>query len=183
MSLLRLSAATALFALTLTACGGDGAEPTTPDGTTGQTPDQGSSEASTTSVAETGGTAGSGEGGGGGGGGDDSLEYTISGGYEASGVAPMVPTMSFFSDGVWSVTFGDESGTILLLFLDPSTPSVNFTDGTSVVAGDGSDCEFDITSQDANGASGSFDCSNVAATISGVLGEVSEFSGTFDFQA
>jgi hypothetical protein len=181
MSLLRSIAATTLVALALAACGGGGSEP--PDETTGQTPDQGSNEATTASAAETGDTTGSSAGAGGTGGGDNSIEYTISGGYEASGEAAMVPAMSFFSNGVWTVSFGSENGALLVLGLDPSTPSINFTEGTAALAGDSSVCEFDIESQDATGASGSFDCSNVAAVIDGALTETESFSGTFDFQS
>jgi hypothetical protein len=88
--------------------------------------------------------------------------------------------MTFFDNGIWTMTFGDESGALLIVNLDPSTPSVNFTDGKASVAGDSSTCVFDVTRQDANGASGSFTCSDVAVVDSGVLTQADEFSGTFD---
>jgi hypothetical protein len=113
----------------------------------------------------------------------NSISYTISGGYEASGEQPLIQAMTYFDNGIWTMAFGDadEGGSALLILgLDPSTPSINFTDGKAAVAGDASTCVFDITRQDATGASGSFSCSDVAVVDSGVLTQADEFSGTFD---
>ncbi len=90
--------------------------------------------------------------------------------------------MSFIDKGIWTVTFGDEAGALLILNLDPSTPSANFTDGKFTVSGDSSDCEFNVTRQDATGAAGSFDCSNAPGVgiASGALTQDNSFSGTFD---
>ena len=68
----------------------------------------------------------------------------------------------------------------MLLGLDPATPSIYLTDGKASVAGDGSQCEFDVARQDASGASESFSCSDVPVVDSGVLTQAEEFSGNFD---
>lgn len=173
MRLLRWLVAFTLFSATLVACGG-GNTPTTED-TSDQTSDV-TAETPTT-VEESTGTTQSQSGGGTSGAG--SITYEISGGFEASGEEPFNPTMSFFDNGVWTMTFGGGS-TLLVLGLDPSTPSINWTNGTASAGADSSNCEFDITRQDANGASGSFVCSNVAVVDAGALTEADSFTGTFD---
>lgn len=111
----------------------------------------------------------------------NSINYSISGGYDAGGEASFVPSMSYFDSGFWTMAFGDpDDGISLLLYLDPATPSVNFTDGKATAAGDISQCSFDVTRQDASGASGSFACSDVPVVDSGALTQANNFSGTFD---
>lgn len=172
MSLFRPLIVFALLTLTVGACGG-GDQPT--GQTTAQATSGASGQTATTSTVEPGATQAVG------GAGGNSIAYSISGGYEASGEAPLIPAMSFFDSGVWTMTFGsDEGSTLLILGLDPATPSINFTDGTAAIAGDSSTCAFNVTHQGANGASGSFECSDVAVVDSGVLTQASDFSGTFD---
>lgn len=172
MRLLRPMIFLALFTLSLGACGGGS------DQESGQT----SGQATTTSVGEGSQTDSGSSEGGGSVAGSNSAEYTITGSYEASGEASFQPAMSFFDNGIWTMTFGDESGALLILGLDPSTPSVNFTDGKFTVSGDGSTCEFNISRQDATGAAGTFDCANApgVSTASGALTQDNSFSGSFD---
>lgn len=172
MRLLRPMILFAVLGLSLGACGGGS------DQEGGQTSDR----ATTTLAAEDSQTGSESSEGGGSVAGSDSARYTISGSYEASGEATLQPAMTFYDNGVWTMTFGDEGGALLLLGLDPSTPSVNFTDGQFTVSGDSSTCEFDITRQDATGAAGTFDCSNVPglSTESGALTQDNNFSGSFD---
>jgi hypothetical protein len=162
-----------LLSATLLACGGgeaansdDTSAPTSV--ATAATPTTGGDASGTTQGQSGGGTSGA-----------NSITYEISGGFEASGEAAFTPSMSFFDNGVWTMTFGDETA-LLVLGLDPSTPSINWTSGTASAAGDSSNCEFDITRQDASGASGSFSCSNVAMVDAGALTEADSFTGTFD---
>ena len=172
MRFLRWLVALTLFSATLVACGGE-STPTT-EGTSGQTSDV-TAETPTTGEEPTDTTQSQG----GGTGGAGSITYEISGGFEASGEEPFNPTMSFFDNGVWTMTFGGGS-TLLVLGLDPSTPSISWTDGTASAGADSSNCEFDITRQDADGASGSFSCSAVAVVNAGALTEAGSFTGTFD---
>ncbi len=172
MRLLRPMIFFALFALCLGSCGGG----------TDQESGQSSGQATTTSAGEGSETDSGSSEGGGSVAGSNSAEYTITGSYEASGEASFQPAMSFFDNGVWTMTFGDEGGALLILGLDPSTPSVNFTDGKFTVSGDTSNCEFNISRQDATGAAGSFECSNAPglSTASGALTQDNNFSGSFD---
>jgi hypothetical protein len=171
MRFLRLLVALTMLVATLAACGGGSA----------QTTDDGAAGTPTTAGQSTGTTQG-GSSGGGGTTGANSITYEISGGFEASGEEPFNASLSFFSEGVWVMNFGSAS-TVLLLALDPSTPSVNWTNGTTSAGADSSNCEFNITRQDASGASGSFSCSNVAVVNAGVLTEAASFTGTWDANA
>lgn len=173
MRFLRLLVALTMFSATLVACWGGNAQTT--EDTSGQTSDV-TAETPTT-VEESTGTTQSQSGGGTSGAG--SITYEISGGFEASGEEPFNPTMSFFDNGVWTMTFGGGT-TLLVLGLDPSTPSISWTNGTASAGGDSTNCEFDITRQDASGASGSFVCSDVAVVNAGALTQASSFTGTFD---
>lgn len=180
MSQIRRWGLFVVFALLAVACGGgggadDGAvdstspeqESTTPDqGTTGTTAPMDDTTGGTTS-----GSVGSGEG---------SMSYTINGGVEASGEVGLFPGMSFFDGGIWTIAFGDESGTLILINLDPSTPSINYTDGTANLGGTSSECDFQIDRQDENGAAGTIECSNVPGSGAGGLLDGSEISATFD---
>ncbi|MGH8957644.1 MAG: hypothetical protein ACRDVK_03115 [Acidimicrobiia bacterium] len=174
MRFLRLIVGLTLFSATLVACGGGDAQST--DDISGQTSDEVTAETPITGDQSTGATQSQG---GGGTSGDGSITYEISGGFEAGGEEPFNPTMSFFDNGVWTMTFGGGS-TLLVLGLDPSTPSISWTSGTASAGADSSNCEFDITRQDADGASGSFSCSNVAVVNEGALTEAASFTGTFD---
>jgi hypothetical protein len=167
----------AVVAFILAACGGGSDQVS--DQTSGQT----SVQTETTSEGSEG-DSGSNEGGTNTAG-ANSINYTISGSYEASGEQPLIPAMSFFDSDIWTMTFGDLDGggsSLLVLNLDPSTPSINFTDGTFSVSGTTSECAFDITRQDASGAAGSFDCSGApgVALGSGTLTQDNDFSGSFD---
>jgi hypothetical protein len=174
---LRTIIIVALFAVISSACGGgtDQAANETTGEATGQT-----TGATTTPPNEGSGDSSGSTSGGGGTAGANSIRYTISDGHEASGEHDLIPAMTFYDGGVWTFTFGDESGALIVLNLDPSTPSINFTEGTVALSGDASVCDFEVTRQDEDGASGSFDCSDVAMVNAGVLGEVGEFSGSFD---
>jgi hypothetical protein len=174
LRLLRLIVALTLISATLAACGGGDAQSS--DDTSGQASDQVTAETPTNeeeSTATTQSQAGGGTSGAG------SITYEISGGFEAAGEEPFNPTMSFFDQGVWTMTFGG-GATLLVLGLDPSTPSISWTSGTASAGADSSNCEFDITRQDADGASGSFSCSDVALVNEGALTEAASFTGTFD---
>jgi len=173
MRISRLLVALSLFGVTLAACGGGNAQDA--DATSGPTSEV-TAESPTTGEEDTGATQSQGASGTSDAG---SITYEISGGFEASGEEPFTPTMSFFDNGVWTMTFGGETA-LLVLGLDPSTPSINWTSGTASAAGDSSNCDFDITRQDASGASGSFACSNVALVSAGALTEAASFTGTFD---
>ncbi len=182
MSRFRTLVVIAYFALILASCGGGGEESTDQgsDATTGETsagsPDETTTPTDGGSDDTTGGTQGEvviGSG-------DGTAEYTLSGGVESSGELTLVPSMTFYSDGIWTLSFGSEDGALLLINLDPSTPSVNVTDGATTASGDTSGCDFEVTRQDADGASGSFDCSNVAVVDGGVLKQAESFVGSFD---
>lgn len=177
MRFLRLLVALMLFSATVSACGGGNAQTT--EDNSAQTSDESAGETPTTVEESTGTTQGQS---GGGTSGAGSITYEISGGFEASGEEPFNPSMSFFDNGVWTMTFGGGT-TLLVLGLDPSTPSISWTNGTASAGGDSSNCEFDITRQDASGASGSFACSTVAVVDAGALTEADSFSGTFDANA
>ncbi|HJQ96474.1 MAG TPA: hypothetical protein VJ935_12310, partial [Acidimicrobiia bacterium] len=172
---LRLLVALTLFSATLAACGGEDAQSTADDTSaptsgevTAATPTSGAESTGTTQSEGGGATSGQG-----------SITYEISGGFEAAGEEPFNPTMSFFDQGVWTLTFGG-GASLLVLGLDPSTPSISWTSGTASAGADSSNCEFDITRQDADGASGSFSCSAVAVVNEGALTEAASFTGTFD---
>lgn len=167
-----------VLALLLAACGGGGSATTTAGGgtddTTGGAPAT-TSGAPGTTIGGTGTTVQSG--GGAGGTGQGSLNYTISGGFDAEGEAPYFSGMSFYSDGIWNLAFGD--GTLLILvYIDPSTPSINFTDGANTVSGSDVECDFDFTRQDESGADGSYDCQDAPAVVNGTLTTAS-MSGDF----
>ena len=170
MRFLRMLVALTLFSATLLACGGDSAQTSEEGQTSDVTAD------TQTTVAESAGTQSQS----GGTGGANSITYEISGGFEASGEEPFSPAMSFFDNGVWTMTFGGGPTGLLVLGLDPSTPSISWAGGAASAGADSSNCEFDITRQDASGASGSFSCSNVAVVNEGVLIEASSFTGTFN---
>jgi hypothetical protein len=108
------------------------------------------------------------------------MTYTLTGGVEASGEAGLFPGMSFYDGGVWSIAFGDESVALILINLDPSTPSINITTGTENVGGTSVECDFQIDRQDENGAAGSIECSDAATTGAGGLIEGTDISATFD---
>ena len=171
---LRLLVALTLISMTLMACGGGDAQSS--DDTSDQTSDEVSAETTASGEEPTATTQSQA---GGGSSGQGSITYEISGGFEAAGEEPFAPTMSFFDQGVWTMTFGGGS-TLLVLGLDPSTPSISWTNGASSAGADSSNCEFDITRQDADGASGSFSCSNVAVVNEGALTEAASFTGSFD---
>jgi hypothetical protein len=167
-----------VLALLVAACGGgDGADDgdggtTTPDqGTTGGAPDTTAPPTDDTTGGTTSGAAGSGDG---------SMTYTITGGVEASGEAGLFPGMSFYDNGVWTIAFGDESGTLILINLDPSTPSINITTGTGAIGGTSSECSFQVDRQDEDGAAGSIECSDAATTGAAGLTDGSDISATFD---
>lgn len=170
----------AVFAVLAVGCGGDGADDGVVDSTSPEqgstTPDQGTTATTAPSSEDTtGGTtsgaAGSGEG---------SMSYTINGGVEASGEVGLFPGMSFYDGGVWSIAFGDESGTLILIHLDPSTPSINVTTGSGNIGGTSSECTFQVDRQDEDGAAGSIECSDAATTGPGGLTDGSDISATFD---
>ncbi|HJQ96228.1 MAG TPA: hypothetical protein VJ935_11060 [Acidimicrobiia bacterium] len=163
-----------LFLATLVACGGGDAQST--DETSAQTSGEVTAATSTSGEESTATTQSQG---GGGTSGQGSITYEISGGFEASGEEPFNPTMSFFDQGVWTLTFGG-GASLLVLGLDPFTPSISWTSGTASAGADSSNCEFDITRQDADGASGSFSCSAVAVVNEGALTEAASFTGSFD---
>ena len=171
MRLLRPIIVFVLFAVSLGACGGGSDQASTTSVQTETTSEGEGSQTASESTQDGGSVAGS-----------NSAEYTVSGSYEASGEATLQPAMSFFDNGIWTMTFGDEAGSLLILSLDPATPSVNFTDGKFTVSGDTSNCEFNITRQDATGAAGSFDCSNApgVSAASGALTQDNSISGSFD---
>lgn len=170
-----------VIVLLVAACGGDGAAGDGADGSAETTaPDQPGSTAAdtaTTSPSTDDTTAGTASGGAGTG--DGSMSYTITGGVEASGEAGLFPAMSFYDGGVWTIAFGDESGTLILINLDPSTPSINATTPSGTLGGTSGECDFQIDRQDEEGAAGSIECSNVATNAGGILAE-SDISATFD---
>ena len=155
----------------LAACGGGSSTSTTADPassptTAGESPD-------TTGAEPTGSTQDAGSGGGSAG--EGSVTYTVSGSIEDSGEQPFVPAMSFY-DGFWTMTFGGEAS-LIIISLDPATPSVNYTNGGNSVGG-AAECEFDITRQDESGAEGSFDCPDAPAIVAGAL-DTASISGSF----
>jgi hypothetical protein len=171
-----------VIVLLLAACGGDGADDGGADGSAETTaPDQPGTTAADTATTSpptddtTGGTTSGATGSG-----DGSMTYTITGGAEASGEAGLFPGMSFYDGGVWSIAFGDESGSLILLNLDPSTPSINWTNGAESVGGSSVECDFQIDRQDENGAAGSIECSDAPTTGAGGLIDGSDISATFD---
>ena len=108
--------------------------------------------------------------------GENSISYTVTGSIEDSGEEQFVPSMSFYDSGFWTMTFG--GGEVLIIVsLDPATPSVNYAKGGDTIGG-AAECQFDITSQDESGAAGSFDCLDAPAVVAGAL-DTASISGSF----
>lgn len=107
------------------------------------------------------------------------IEYEIGGPAEADGRLSFVPQLSFFSDGVWLMQFSD-GAQLLVLQLDPSTPSASFNNGPMSVFADSSTCAFDFD-QDGSGAEGSFQCTGASGALpSGAIVDTYDFSGSFE---
>ena len=163
-----------VLAVLLVACGGGSEASTTSAADSPATTSAGSPD--TTGAEPTGSTQDAGGGGGSAGGGQGSLTYTVTGSVEDSGEAAFVPAMSFYDSGFWTMSFGGGEA-LIIVSLDPSTPSVNYTKGGNSVGG-AAECEFDIARQDESGAEGSFECTDAPAVVAGAL-DTASISGSF----
>jgi len=111
------------------------------------------------------GDGGGGGGGGGIGGGSGSVQFDISGGFSDSGELPFAGDFAFFQQaGVTFLVFTDDTdateanGVILTLSEDGNV----FQYVTDEVVIPASECEWNVTRNDASGAAGSFECSDQA---------------------
>jgi hypothetical protein len=111
------------------------------------------------------------------------IEFTISGGHDESGKFVWIPVASSFAPGWWSMSFTEASAdgaAVFTLSLDPANTNFSFGDGEVTIFGAAPQCSFDIDHQDSSGASGSLDCTGLAAlTGTGMVGDVN-VSATFD---
>jgi hypothetical protein len=108
-------------------------------------------------------------GGGGGGGANGSVQYEISGDYTDSGELRFVPEASYFEqNGVTYLSFTNEgSSTVLFLTLGDAGNASNFGNGEASIASTPENCNFNLTRNDATGASGTFDCPGSFAVLAG----------------
>ena len=113
-----------------------------------------------------------GGGGGGGGGANGSINYNISGDYEASGELPFLAQgMSTWieSEGGWVANFAQTSGEGAYILMNTQTRGqiLTFGDGTVLVAAAsdvGYDCTFNLTKNDSGGLAGSMECNDIPAS-------------------
>jgi hypothetical protein len=122
-------------------------------------------------------------GGGGGGEASDSVVYTITGDYEASGELAFAPDASTFNDG-WNASFSENGNDALIQInaLASSITGVTYGDPQVVIAGtEDSGCTFDFAQNDSEGLAGTFDCPDLDAGMSQTGEQITvDFSGTFE---
>jgi hypothetical protein len=120
-----------------------------------------------------------------GGGENGSINFEISGNWDADGEFVFIPEASVFTDGFWSLSFApnrDGSGDkIITILLAPDSFFVTYGDPDITVAGGQDQCQFDISDQTVDGVSGTIDCSD----LTGMPAESSmrdgvNFDATFD---
>jgi hypothetical protein len=181
----RAIVTTLVLACVASACGGgdddaadeDAASSAAPAATAAAVVDNGAAD------SDSGGQAANANAGGGNIGEHGGISFTMNGGHETAGDWAFVPEASSFNDGWWSMSFTDpsiEGGSILALSLDPNNLNFSFGDGEVTVLGVAPDCTFDVAHQDAGGAAGSFECTNLTGlTTTDSVGGVS-FSANFD---
>lgn len=100
-----------------------------------------------------------------------SVVFEISGPVEADGELPFIPAGSFFADGAWYLTFGDDDGdAVIVINLAEDGTTIFYGNGAETVVGVGSGddktCNVVIEKQDEDGATGSFDCDDTPGTAS-----------------
>lgn len=111
-------------------------------------------------------------------------QFTLSGGYEASGDWAFVPEASYFDGSSWALTFTDPSwdGDVLIsMNLNPEVLNFAYADPEIGITGTNDNCSFDIDQQSASGASGSVECTDLTGiSPDGTNTEVVNLSVTFD---
>lgn len=175
----------------LVGCGGDGDNGADANSGAGESGAVDESDGDTSEGDGSGG-GGSNDGGSGGGGagvavgtdGSGSIEFTLSGGSDASGTWEWVPAASYYS-GSWSLSFTDgatgREASLITLSLVPDTPSISYTDTELTVVGTTPDCTFDIERQDEDGAAGSVECENLMTmSTSGFVDGGTNLRASFD---
>jgi hypothetical protein len=100
-----------------------------------------------------------------------SVVFEINGPVEADGELPFIPAGSFFADGAWYLTFGDDDGdAVIVINLAEDGTTIFYGNGSETVVGVGSGadktCDVVIEKQDEDGATGSFDCEDTPGTAS-----------------
>lgn len=108
-------------------------------------------------------------GGGGGGGTSGSVKYEISGDYTDSAELRFVPEASYFEQsGVTYLSFTNEgSSSVLFITLGDAGNASNFGNGEASITSTPENCSFNLTRNDATGASGTFDCPGSFAVLAG----------------
>jgi hypothetical protein len=146
-------------------------------------PSTGSQPSQAAASSGSGGGGGSSDGQGGGSGGDfshGSAKYHITGDYTADGELGFIPEASQFdNNGTWSLSFSDQANTVIVIILGSGIQTLSYGDEGHTVPG--IQCDWNITSQDANGAAGSFQCNDqplysAAGTTTGSVDLTGEFT-------
>lgn len=122
-------------------------------------------------------------GGGGGGTANGSVKYEISGDFTESGELGFVPAASYFEqNGVTYLSFTNEGqSSVLFITLSSDGNAANFGNGEVTVATTPENCTFDLSRNDATGASGTFDCPDAFAVLaSGTQPGTASIKGTFE---
>ena len=161
--------------LILAACGGSPSP--SPGASSGGDPEPSQAAASEPAASQDGG------GGGGIGTGTGSVEFDITGGYSHSDELPFLGDLAYFEQaGISYLVFGndaaDTSNAVIITLSDDgnvfqyASPEITIPAAT---------CEWNITRHDANGAAGSFTCTDqFGVTESGGLHSDLDISGSFD---
>lgn len=180
---LRLLIVLLLLALVLAACGGGSSDADEEGGsgsnTTASGSDDGSGSDDASSSSSDSGTDSSG------GGDNGSISFEISGNWEADGEFVFIPEASAFTNDYWSLSFApnrDGSGdAIISILLIPESQYITYGDPEFTVGGGGDQCQFDISDQTVDGASGTIECTNLTGIPAGSsMRDGVNFSATFD---
>lgn len=192
---LRLPILLLVFALVVGACGGGGDDADGDGGSAGS--DSASSSEETDGSDEASGAedesgsdesseSGSDSGAESTGGGENgSINFEVSGNWEADGEFAFIPEASVFTDGYWSLSFApnrDGSGDkIVTILLAPDSYFVTYGDPEITVAGGQDQCEFDISDQTVDGVSGSIECRDLTGMpAASSIRDGVNFDATFD---
>jgi len=188
---LRLPILLFVFALVVGACGGGGGDADGDGGSAGSDSASSSDESDGSDEAsgaedESGSDDSSGSDAESTGGGENgSINFEVSGNWEADGEFVFIPEASLFTDGYWSLSFApnrDGSGDkIVTILLAPESYIVTYGDPDITVAGGQDQCEFDISDQTVDGVSGSIECRDLTGIpAASSIRDGVNFDATFD---
>jgi len=130
-------------------------------------------------------TPASSDGGGGGGGGgifgNGSADYQVTGGItdDADDLA-FVPAASVINqNGAYSLSFySEDSERLLIIILSDDGNTLSWTNSEATMAG--TNCDWNVTRKDDNGAEGSFTCNNQPYFTTAAQSGTANISGSFD---